>query len=398
MLELERFALLVAGRTSLLLFPAELAMSKCRISRFASSRCVVISILASAGTALAVQFPTLDPNYNQQIYVAPLIGGPAAAWTSAGNMLTRNGSQIYEYSLTQNVTINGTNLHGTIATHTPPGLSGSGYAMTNAPDGFIYVNAAGSGLQRINPNNWSQPAVSLGGNGGGGYSINALQNGKIVYSDTAFTSTVTIYDPTANSHTPIYTMPTGVNVDDIEAGPGNIIALAGQTGPQITIINQTGGLINQFSTPATSYPDGLAFGAPTGLFGNSIYSNNNDGSITRFDFPNPGYTGTPTVTYIAKGAGTNNVNGPGAYGDLAAVGPDCAFYVYNGPNGGANFSAIAGTRWDDGTLTLDGCITRIAIIDPLTGAEDCGFYSVLEPEPTSLSALVFGASLLRRRR
>lgn len=363
-----------------------------------TSRLVVGTVLAFAASACAVEFPTLDANYNQQIYVAPLVGGPAAAWTSAGNMLTRDGSKIYEYSPTQNVTINGTSLHGTIATHTPPGLSGSGYAMTNAPDGFIYVNAAGSGLQRINPNNWAAPAVNLGGNGGGGFSINALPNGKIVYSDTAFTSTVTIYDPTLNTHTPIYTMPSGVNVDDIETGPGNIIALAGQTGQTIHIISQTGAVINQFSTPATSYPDGLAFGAPSGLFGNSIYSNNNDGSITRFDFPSPGYTGVPTVTYIAKGAGTNNLNGPGAYGDLAAVGPDCAFYVYNGPNGGANFSAIAGTRWDDGTLTLDGSITRIAIIDPLTGQEDCGFFSILEPEPTSLSALAFGSALLCRRR
>ncbi len=358
---------------------------------------LVSAVSFSSAAALAVEFPTLNLNYNQQIYVAPLVGGPAAAWTSAGNMLTRNGSQIYEYSLTQNVTINGTNLHGTIATHSPPGLSGGGYAMTNAPDGLIYVNTGG-GLQSVNPANWSQPAVNLGGFPGGGFSINALANGKIVYSNTANPSTVYLYDPIFATHTPIYTMPGTVNVDDIETGPGNIIALAGQTGPQITILNQSGTVLNTFSTPPTSYPDGLAFGSGTGPLGNSLYSNNNDGSITRFDFPNPGYMGTPTVTYIAKGAGTNNVNGPGAYGDLAAVGPDCAFYVYNGPNGGANFSALAGTRWDDGTLTMDGSITRIAMIDPLTGQEACGFYSQLEPEPASLGTLVFGAALLRRSR
>lgn len=369
-------------------------MSSCRLSRRASSM-VVIALAWACSATFGVQFPFLDANYNQQIYVAPLVGGPAAAWTSAGNMLTRNGSSIYEYSLAPNTVVNGTNVHGNIATHNPPGLSSGGYAMTNAPNGLIYVNT-GSGLQSVNPANWSQPAVNLGGFSGGGYSINALQNGKIVYSNTASTSTVYIYDPTLNTHTPIYTMPPNVNVDDIETGPGNIIALAGQTGPQITIINQTGGVINSFATPPTSYPDGLAFGG--GIFPNSIYSNNNDGSITRFDFPNPGYLGVPSVTYIAKGAGTNNVNGPGAYGDLAAVGPDCAFYVYHGNNNGLNFSAVAGTRWDNGTLTLDQSITRIAMIDPLTGAEDCGFYSVLEPEPTSLSVFLFGGALLRRAR
>lgn len=369
-------------------------MPSCRLSRL-SSRSALALASTLCSTSFAVQFPFLDANYNQQIYLAPLVGGPAAAWTSAGNMLTRNGSSIYEYSPTQNVTINGTNVHGTIATHTPPGLSAGGYAMTNAPNGLIYVNT-GSGLQSVNPANWSQPAVNLGGFSGGGYSINALSNGKIVYSDTAFTSNVYLYDPVLNTHSQIYTMPAGVNVDDIETGPGNIIALAGQMGPQITIINQAGGVINSFATPPTSYPDGLAFGG--GIFPNSIYSNNNDGSITRFDFPNPGYLGTPTVTYIARGAGTNNVNGPGAYGDLAAVGPDCAFYVFHAPNGGLNYSAIAGTRWDDGTLTLDQSITRIAMIDPLTGAEDCGFYSVLEPEPASLSLFIFGAAVVRRSR
>ena len=39
--------------------------------------------------ALAVQYPTIDPGYNQQIYTGPLVGGPGMAWTTSSHLLTR---------------------------------------------------------------------------------------------------------------------------------------------------------------------------------------------------------------------------------------------------------------------------------------------------------------------
>jgi hypothetical protein len=346
---------------------------------------------------MAVQFPYMDPLFQQRIYNGPLVGGPAVAWNSAGNMLVRNGSQINVLNLTPNAVHQGTNINGVISTVAVPGLAGSGYGMANCVDGFVYVNT-GFGLQRFNPNNLAAPAQNLGGFPGQGFSITTLPNGKVAYSDTSTTSNVYLYDPSANTHSLIYTMPAGVNVDDMEAGPGGQIALAGQTGPAIHIINQTGGVINSFSTPATSYPDGLAYGA--GPFANSIFANNNDGSIIRYDFPSPGYTGSPLAVYIARGAGTNNVAGPGSYGDLAAVGPDCAFYVFNANNNGLNFSVSgAGTRWDNGVLTNDPSLTRINLLGLTGGPDDeCGFFSIFDvPEPSSMIALSAAGAILTRR-
>ena len=56
--------------------------------------CAVV-LVAMAGEALAVQYPTIDPGYSQQIYTGPLVGGPGLAWTNSGNMLSRNGSRYH---------------------------------------------------------------------------------------------------------------------------------------------------------------------------------------------------------------------------------------------------------------------------------------------------------------
>ena len=123
---------------------------------------VSVATLALLATAHATQFSYLDPTYTQEIFTGPLVGGPAMAWTNTGNMLTRNGSDILEYSFTQNAVHLGTNVHGVIATHTITGLSTNGFGMARGTDGYIYVVTAG-GLQRFNPNNWALFPDNVGG-------------------------------------------------------------------------------------------------------------------------------------------------------------------------------------------------------------------------------------------
>src|SRR3989344_830094 len=100
----------------------------------------MIAAMVIAGPTNAAQFSYLDPGYVQEIYTGPLMYGQEAgmAWTTGNNLLTRAGSSIFEHSLTQNITYQGTPLHGTIATHSISGLNGSGYGMTNGNDGYIY--------------------------------------------------------------------------------------------------------------------------------------------------------------------------------------------------------------------------------------------------------------------
>jgi hypothetical protein len=95
------------------------------------------------------------------------------------------------------------------------------------------------------------------------------------------------------------------------------------------------------------------------------------------------------------------------YGDLATVGPDCAFYIGTFDNPGFTAhgnNAGVGTNWDNGVTNNENSIVRIGSSGlgadglPLQG---CVFYSLLEtlvPEPVSLSLLALGAlGLLRPR-
>jgi hypothetical protein len=346
------------------------------------------AVLFFAAAAHAVQFDYLDPGFTQQIYTGPLVGGPGMAWTSAGNLLTKAGSNILEYSLTQNATYQtspgpATPIHSSIATHTISGLNSSGYGLTKGLDGKLYT-PTGSGLQRFDPNNWAAPAQTLTGTSSQGYGITTLPDGRIAYSDGMTPSTIYLYSPSLLTNTPIYTAP--YQVDDIEASATGAIAMAGRGSfGTIDIIDNLGNLINTFAT-GVHFPDGLAFG--DGVTANWLYSNNNDGSITQYQL-GPNYSGTPIMVDIATQSPLPLGIGR-AYGDLASVGPDCAFYVTQFDNFGLNGSDWGvGTHWDNGVTTNEASIIRIAAIDR-NGVEYCGFGTATEdvPEPGTLMLIL----------
>lgn len=184
-------------------------------------------------------------------------------------------------------------------------------------------------------------------------------------------------------------------IDDMAASSTGEIVLAGHGNSSLIVISNSGSLINTISSLA-HYPDGLTFGdgSPTNL---SIFSNNNDGTISQFQFGGS-YTNAPTINMIATGSG--------AYGDLAAVGPDCAFYVSQYENGGSNGStAGVGTNWNSGTNT-DASITRIAAGPRSDGTPaTCGFrtpivttVSTVAPIPSTWFLMGTGLAALFARR
>ena len=69
-------------------------MSRSILGRFSLLAVVLALTLSAADRAWAVQYPTLDPNYTQEIFTGPLVGGPGMAWTTSNALLTRNGSTI----------------------------------------------------------------------------------------------------------------------------------------------------------------------------------------------------------------------------------------------------------------------------------------------------------------
>lgn len=327
-----------------------------------------------AASAQAAQFSYLNPAYQQEIYTGPLVGGPGMAWTSSGHLLTRNGGNILEYSPTVDSSYLATGVHSVIATHTIGGLlTSSAYGMVNGKDGYIYVTT-GTGLQRIDPTTWTvtTPGTELPGStvpSGATWGITVLPNGKIVYVAGAATDQVWVYDPVAQTNALIYTAPT--LIDDIEASPTGEIALAGQGNNSVILITATGTVLTTVTsstvnnTAGSHFADGLAFG--WGAAATKLFSNDNEGSITEYDF-SAGYTTLLSSTTIASG---------GSYGDLAAVGPDCALYVSQFYNGGYHNSAYFGTNWNGGTNN-DPSITRISAKNG-----SCAFSTTGGPTPVS---------------
>ncbi len=346
--------------------------------RFFQFCCAPAAVLLSSllgPAASGVQFSFLDPAYTQQIYAGPNVGIPGA-WTSTNQLIARKSGipDIVEYNATPNTVYQGTNLHGVTVTHTIAGLA-SGANITRGTNGFLYLPTQ-AGLQRVDPSNWATPAATVTTAGGPGYGVNALPNGNIVYAAGGGSTDIRIYNPTANTDVSVFTAP--ALIDDIETSLTGLIALAGQGNNTITLLNSAGGLIQTF--PTTNFPDGLAFA--TMASPPALYSNDNRGTITRYDFAS-GYTAAPTnVQVIASG---------GSYGDIATPGPDCAFYVTQFFNNGINGSALFGTTWDNNVVNNDSSIIRIGakqgcLFDPPVG------FSV--PEPNSLAILALALSLV----
>lgn len=356
-----------------------------------SQRCMqfVLSLTLLAcltvAPAGAVQFSFLAPGYTQEIYAGPNVGIPAA-WTPTNQLLGRksNTPDILEYSATQNASYLGTNLHGVTATHTIANLGSPGSNLTRgigANSQYLYL-PTNTGLHRVDTLNWAAPAVNLvpTATGGQGYGAATLPNGNIVYSAGSGDNDIHIYNPTTNVDSLVYTAPN--LIDDLETSVTGLIALAGQGGNNIIFLNSSGTFLNIFST-GVDKPDGLAFA--TTASPPALYANTNQGKIIRYDFAS-GYGAAPSgSTLIASG---------GSYGDIAAPGPDCAFYVTQFFNNGINGSAPYGTNWDLPTTNNDPSIIRIGLkqgcmVDPQVGAM---------PEPAAGALLALGCAALGTKR
>jgi hypothetical protein len=331
-------------------------------------------LMLQAGPLWAVQFSYLDPAYTQEIYTGPVVGLPGA-WTSTNQLLAResNVSNILEYSATQSAVHQGTNVHGVAATHTIAGLA-PGNNLTRAKNGFLYLPTT-AGLQRVDSNNWAAPAVTVTFSGGPGYGVNALPNGNVVYAAGGGSTDIRIYNPTTNTDSLVYTAP-GL-IDDIETSLTGLVALAGQGNNSIILLNSSGGFIQSF--PTTNFPDGLAFA--TTATPPALYSNDNMGTITKYEF-GLGYSSPPTATTIIASGGS--------YGDITTTGPDCAFYVTQFFNGGFHGSALFGTNWDNGVTNNEPSIIRIGSKTGCLFDHPVG----LVPEPGSLGLMLVAVAAL----
>lgn len=296
--------------------------------------------LCGANAALAGQFSTLDPAYTQSFYTGAA-GGLGLTFTQGGQLVVRNdfgaGANVLSvYSTTADTTYQGTSVHSYV-NHTVAGLSTSGRGITTGLDGSLYANS-GSGIQRVDTATWT--ATTFAGSHSGAYGIAVNAAGMIIHNDSA---NIWSLNPLTGIDTLLFA--SGTFIDGIAIASTGEIFLADLGGTRVKVLSATGTLINDVAV--SHGPDGMAFG------GGAAYANNTDGTITKLTFAGPGYTGAVTQQVIASG---------GAYGDLATVGPDCAFYV-------TQYGPIGGIHWDNGASTSDIAVVRVATSDLTCGFE-----------------------------
>jgi hypothetical protein len=219
----------------------------------------------------------------------------------------------------------GTNVHAVSSVQ-----STAGCGLTNHPNGSIYSNTF-YGAAQIDAATGT-PIAILGEPGNSlGITVDPQTN-HVVYvgMDCRFTATCTIFDldPVTGVTVPFAIMPNTVSdfADGLYFDPtGNFLFMANRSPAYfLTVFDRAGNIVQNISMD--SEPDGVAFHATSPKF---VVTNNTDGTVTRFDFPNDDYTASPTISLFASG---------GFRGDLSQVGPDGCLYL-----------SQDSTRFDDGT-------------------------------------------------
>ena len=340
------------------------ALADCEVARVAGSTAQCLVPAVQSTNSPSQHFELIDPELQQDI-VDYNYGGLGTAWTADGRMLRRANGQIVEYSATQSFNTRGTDMFNRDIIHNVPGLP-AGHGMTNGTDGFLYANSP-EGLYKVDPNTWAATRVgatysySYCATGywayswwygsywvctsygtaqrgyGYHYGIGTLSDGRIVRE---VNNTVWMYNPANGTDVQIFTESNLIDdLTTVSTPAGDYIALASRYKQQVVIIDPNGNEINRVNVRGyigTANPDGMAFG------GGSLYTGNTDGSVSRFDFTGPGFTGTASEVIVAYHAG--------GYGDLSTVGPDGAFYMTQNQ-----------TRYDDGSTTGGWTMIRLSI-------------------------------------
>jgi len=303
---------------------------------------------ASGLQGQSTPFTFLQSGYSQEVFgvatIANNMGG--VAFAPDGDVWVKGCDSTagpVRFDLARSVTVNNTSIHPIQSGASVTTATGCG--MTNHPDGHLYLNST-SGAQRIDAGTGA--VLGIVGPPGSTYGITVdPQTNRLVYAAAACSAspvcTLVSVDSSNGNTQNLATFNPGANlefVDGITFDPtGNFIVVCGRTGifpmdtPYLLVLNRNGTLVRIL--PADHFPDGAAF--HTNPF--YLVTNNNDGSISRFDFPADDLRQGPTQSTIANG---------GFRGDLTGVGADGCYYLTE-----------AGTRYSNGVTTTENSVVRI---------------------------------------
>jgi hypothetical protein len=283
------------------------------------------ALAAAPGAAAAAQpFTFLAPGFTQELYGTGLPFAAGVAFAPNGDPVLAFGS-FFRFDSHSTTTVHGSAVHP-LTTH----QASLSLGLANSPDGSLYANTGG-GVEKIDPTTGA-PLAGPAGDGGDGLGIEFdPMTGKLVYGGGPGLAVVA---PTLDPST-AGTFSSQTTSDGLVFSPKADFAFAADDG--INEVDATGALVQHIAdTTGHCCADGMAFHASPPQF---LLSNNTDGSITRYDFPNDDFTKAPTQSNFADG---------GFRGDLTDVGGDGCLYLTQG-----------GTRFADGTETGDGSLVRL---------------------------------------
>lgn len=294
-------------------------------------------------------YPMLQSGYTQELFAAVTtsVSFGGVAFGPTGNVwvkLCDASVNLLEFDISHTATVNGSALHSQSAGNPFPTAFACG--LTNHPDGHVYMNTP-NGVIKIDAGTGT--VLGTAGPAGNSYGIAVdPQTHQVVYPSTGCSNgssgcTMAGYDPSSGESKTFATFSLPVPFEDVDGiafdPSGNFLVVAGRTGvfphdtPYLSLLSRSGTVVQQL--PATHFPDGMAFHE------NPFYlaANNNDGSITRYDFPQNDLTQPAVQSVIASG---------GFRGDLTGVGADGCLYATQNQ-----------TRYGNGTVTKDNSLIRV---------------------------------------
>lgn len=290
-------------------------------------------LLAAAPQAFAGSndpFKTLAPGFTQELYATGLPYAGGVAFAPDGDPLV-SFFGMFRVDKQSTTTINGSTVHPTTHLDKSSGLC---LGITNGFDGRVYANTSG-GVGVVDPDT-GVLGTPAGDPGCLGMEPDP-QTGKLVYSSYGPSGLLSIAPDLASASAPFSNE---VSPDGIAFDPtGRYLFTSDQGG--LAILGRDGHVIQRVALTNADgntrcCTDGIAFHASAPKF---VVTNNTDGTMTRFDFPNDDYTKTPTQSDFATG---------GFRGDLTQVGTDGCLYAVQG-----------GTRFADGTENSNGSIVKV---------------------------------------
>jgi len=287
-------------------------------------------------------FLFLQPGFTQAIYGVAVMAtgagmaGPAFA-PNGDPLVVECVTPLHDRPLIRFLGASTTIVNSTVIHDTMTLPSNGGCGLMNHPNGALYT-ATDRGVVKLDANTG---APLLGPFGGPGLSTGIAvdpQTGNLVFQSGTGGfdfGTISAVDPALTTLSTFSKVFFGNSIISAMAfdPTGNYLFVSTVSPRRVTILNRSGVAVNAVPiSSTTARPVGIAIHAGAIVF---AVTNNDDGTMTRFDFPGNDFTQPPTQRVFASGG----FGGPFPGNGHVQVGPDGCLYLSQGQ-----------TRYDNGVV------------------------------------------------